>query len=78
MCVLCRAGASTITAVESVRHLAETAISIVSLNGLSQKIDVIHKDGRYLTVGGQQATSDLPRRADLLAFEVRRARMCCM
>lgn len=63
---------------ESVRHLAETASGVIAMNGLNNTINVVHKDGRYLTIDSQQATADMPRPADLLAFEVRNACMTCM
>jgi hypothetical protein len=65
-----------VTAVESVRHLAETARAIVALNGCANRINVLHKDGRYLSVEGQSSSGakpmhyDMPSPADLLAFEV--------
>jgi protein-L-isoaspartate O-methyltransferase len=77
VCFLRRAGADRVTAVESIRHLAETAQSIVALNGCANRINVVHKDGRYLSVEGHSSDSndrpmqhDMPRPADLLAFEV--------
>jgi hypothetical protein len=66
--------------VESVRHLAETARAIVALNGCANRINVLQKDGRYLSVEGQGSSSgrpmhyDMPSPADLLAFEV----SCCL
>eukprot|EP00882_Tetradesmus_deserticola_P031301 GHRQ01035390.1.p1 GENE.GHRQ01035390.1~~GHRQ01035390.1.p1 ORF type:complete len:302 (+),score=85.80 GHRQ01035390.1:224-1129(+) len=72
----CRAGADRVTAAESVRHLAETAQATVALSSCANRINVLHKDGRYLTVKGQSSSSgnrvrhDMPRPADLLAFEV--------
>lgn len=71
----CRAGADAVTAVESVRHLAETATDIVALNGYDDRIKILHKDGRYLKVGKQDENADMTRQADLLVFEVRCARM---
>lgn len=73
MCLLaCRGGAESVTAVESVRHLAETASAVVALNGYLSSIHVVHKDGRYLTVGEPNAMNDcdMAHPADLLAFEV--------
>lgn len=57
-------------AVESVRHLAETARDAVALNGLRATVKVIHKDGRYLTVAQESGSGDMQRPADLLVFEV--------
>ena len=51
-----RAGAEHVTACESVGVLAEKARDIVALNGLSDKITVIHKHSRDLVLG-----EDLPR-----------------
>jgi tRNA1(Val) A37 N6-methylase TrmN6 len=76
VCLLHRAGADRVTAVESVRHLAETAQAAVALNGCANRIGVVHKDARYLSVEGQGSSNDrpmhhdMPRPADLLAFEV--------
>lgn len=74
--LLLRAGADRVTAVESVRHLAETAQTVVALNGCANRISVLHEDGRHLSVEGRGSSSDkpmhhdMPRPADLLAFEV--------
>jgi len=62
----CRAGAEMVTAVESVRHMAETATSCVVFNGYSKQIHVVHRDGRFLKLG-----RDMQSPADLLVFEVR-------
>ncbi|KAF6265253.1 hypothetical protein COO60DRAFT_1623921 [Scenedesmus sp. NREL 46B-D3] len=49
---------------------------MVALNNCANTINVLHKDGRYLSVAGQSSSSsnsmnhDMPRPADLLAFEV--------
>lgn len=60
-----RGGASYVTAVESVRHMADTANKVVSLNNqASCSIDVVHKDARYL-----DTTNTTP--ADVAVFEVR-------
>lgn len=62
----CRCGAGKATAVESVRHMADTANHVVALNGFNNKIKVVHKDARYLS--SDSSGVDTP--ADLMVFEV--------
>lgn len=63
-CMKRRAGASETVAVESVRHLCEAAEQVTS-----GAVRVIHKDGRFLTVGGDDLA--LEDQADVVVFEVR-------
>jgi tetratricopeptide (TPR) repeat protein len=60
-----RAGAAHVTACESVGPLADIAEEIVALNGLSDRVTVIHKHSTDLMVG-----VDLPRQADILITEI--------
>jgi hypothetical protein len=60
----CRCGADYATAVESVRHMADTANHTVALNNLSKQISVVHKDARFLS------SDDIQGGADLVVFEV--------
>lgn len=71
MCT-CRAGATAATAVESVRHMADTASFTTCVNGYSSGIKVVHKDARYLSPVDirDQNTSQSIKPADLAVFEV--------
>jgi tetratricopeptide (TPR) repeat protein len=60
-----RAGAEHVTACESVGVLADIANEIVALNGLSDRITIIHKHSTDLIVG-----QDMPRQADILVNEI--------
>ena len=60
-----RAGAKHVTACESVGALAEIARKIVALNGLSDRITIVHKHSTDLIVG-----EDLPQPADILITEI--------
>lgn len=68
-CYACRCGADKATAVEAVRHMADTATHVLALNGLAN-ITVVHKDARYLD------SADVPAAADLLVFEVSGVQTC--
>lgn len=60
-----RAGAEHVTACESLGALADLAREIVALNGLADRITIIHKHSTDLVVG-----RDLPRPADILINEI--------
>jgi hypothetical protein len=59
-----RAGAEHVTACEAVGALADIAKEIVALNGLSDRITIIHKHSSDLVMG-----QDIPRPADILITE---------
>jgi tetratricopeptide (TPR) repeat protein len=60
-----RAGAAHVTACETVGAMADIAREIVALNGLSDRITIVHKHSTDLIVG-----EDLPRPADILITEI--------
>jgi len=60
-----RAGAARVTACESVGILAESASNIITINGLENKIKVLHKHSAALAPG-----TDMDRPADLLVAEI--------
>ena len=60
-----RAGATNIDSCEQVPVIAETAERIIAANHLQQRIRVIHKSSRELSVG-----HDLAQRADILVSEL--------
>jgi len=60
-----RAGATHVTACESVEMLAESAYNIIIINGLKNKVNVIHKHSTALAPG-----TDMDRPADLLVAEI--------
>jgi len=60
-----RAGAGRVTACESVLPLAEAAREIVRLNGLADRIDVVHARSADLALG-----RDMAERAELLIGEI--------
>lgn len=60
----CRCGADFASAVESVRHMADTANNTVARNNLSKHVSIVHKDARFLS------SDDIQGKADLVVFEV--------
>ncbi|HYD80791.1 MAG TPA: 50S ribosomal protein L11 methyltransferase [Paucimonas sp.] len=60
-----QAGAERVVGCETHRAILEAGREIVALNGLDERITLIHKDCREMSV-----PDDLPRRADLAVFEL--------
>ncbi len=67
-----RAGAGHVTACESVAPLAEAAREIIALNGLADRITVIHAASADLVLG-----RDMSARAELLIGEIVDAGLLC-
>jgi len=67
-----RAGAGHVTACESVGPLAEAAREIVALNGLADRITVVHARSTDLALG-----ADMKERAELLIGEIVDAGLLC-
>lgn len=65
-----RAGAAAVTTCELVRPVANIAQRIVAANGYADRVRVVARPSFKLEVG-----SDLPKRADVLAFEILSSRV---
>ena len=71
----CRAGADEVYGAEISPHMCEAADEALLANGLLGRVSVLSQDARRMDVVRKPdgTPPDLPRRADVLVYEVRRA-----
>ena len=69
----CRAGADSVYAAEISAHMCDVAEETTIMNGFLGKVTVLDKDARRLDVARKPdgTAPELPRRANLLVYEVR-------
>lgn len=76
LCLLaCQAGAPRVLGCERQPELLEVAGRLLEANGLAERVAILPKHSRALTVaagagGGRGGAADLPRRADVLLHEI--------